>query len=100
MSTVADAVAALEGLGGRHLAGPLSGEVLRLALVEEPASLAALPPGSMAVLTRRASSETTGYRLDLALRRAGDAAVAAVVLHGWDELQPTARRLAERAGLA
>lgn len=100
MSTVADAVAALEGLGGRYLGGPLSGEVLRLALVEEPSSLAALPPGSMAVLTRRASSETTGYRLDLALRRAGDAAVAAVVLHGEDELQPTARRLAERAGLA
>jgi sugar diacid utilization regulator len=100
MTTAAALVAALEPLGARHVGGPLSTEVLRVALLEEPASLAALPPGTIALLTRRASSETTGYRLDLALRRAGDAAVGAIVLHGDADLQPTALRLAERAGLA
>ena len=98
MATVAALVAALEPLGARHLGGPLSGEVLRVALLEEPASLAALPSATIAVLTRRASAETTGYRLDLALRRAGDAGVGAIVLHGEADLQPTALRLAERAG--
>jgi sugar diacid utilization regulator len=100
MATVADVLDSLAPLGGRHLGGPLAGDVSRVALVEEPASLAALPPGTAAVLTRRASSETSGYRLDLALRRASDAGVAALVLHGGAELQATALRLAERAGLA
>jgi sugar diacid utilization regulator len=100
MATVAALVAALEPLGARHLGGPLAGEVLRVALLEEPASLAALPSATIALLTRRASSETTGYRLDLALRRAGDAGVGAIVLHGETDLPPTALRLAERAGLA
>ena len=97
VSLVADALAAL---GGSHLAGPLTGEAVKVALVEHPAALAALPPGTVALLTLRASAEATGYRLDLALRRAGDAAVAAVVLHGADKLPSTALRLAERAGLA
>jgi sugar diacid utilization regulator len=100
MAPTAALVAALESLGARHLGGPLTGEVLRVALLEDPASLAALPSATIAVLTRRASSETTGYRLDLALRRAGDAGVGAIVLHGEVDLQPTALRLAERAGLA
>jgi DNA-binding PucR family transcriptional regulator len=100
MASVASVLAALEPLGGRHLGGPLTADVLRVALVEEPATLAALTAGTAAMLTRRASSETTGYRLDLALRRAGDAGVAAVVLHADIELQATALRLAERAGFA
>jgi sugar diacid utilization regulator len=99
MPAAAALVAALEPLGARHVGGPLTAEVLRVALLEDPASLAALPPAAVAVLTRRASSETTGYRLDLALRRAGDAGVGAIVLHGDVDLQPTALRLAERAGL-
>lgn len=100
MATVAQVTAALAVLGGRHLAGPVTGEATRVALVEKSAALAALPPGTVALLTMRASAETTGYHLDLALRRAGDAAVAALVLHGAAKLPPTALRLAERAGLA
>lgn len=100
MPTAADAFAALAAIGAVHVAGPLTGTLVRVALIEEPAALAALPRGSLAVLTRHASAETTGYRLDLALRRAGDAGLVAVILHGADELPPTALRLAERASLA
>ena len=100
MATVSNVADALAALGGSHVAGPLTGEAIKVALVEQPAALAALPPGTVALLTLRASAEATGYRLDLALRRAGDAAVAAVVLHGADKLPSTALRLAERAGLA
>ena len=100
MATVSNVADALAALGGRHLAGPLTGEALRVALVEKPAALAALPPGTVALLTLRASSEATGYRLDLALRRAGDAAVAASCCTATDKLPSTALRLAERAGLA
>jgi sugar diacid utilization regulator len=100
MATVADVTEALAMLGGRHLAGPVTAQATRVALVEAPVALAALPPATVAVLTRRASEEATGYHLDLALRRAGDASLAAVVLHGADKLPSTALRLAERAGIA
>jgi sugar diacid utilization regulator len=100
MATVAHLVDALTAFGARHIAGPLTGEATRVALVERPAELAALPPGTVALLTLRGSAEATGYGLDLALRRAGDAGVAAVVVHEGDKLPSTALRLAERAGLA
>jgi sugar diacid utilization regulator len=100
MTTVAHVAEALAALGGQHVGGPVAGEATRVALVEKPAALAALPPGTVALLTLRASAEATDYHLDLALRRAGDATVAAVVLHGADKLPSTALRLAERVGLA
>nr|WP_055503373.1 helix-turn-helix domain-containing protein [Nonomuraea pusilla] len=51
-------------------------------LVEDLKDVAAQPPGSIVVLTRAASVQATGYRLDVALRDAAAAGAAALVLTG------------------
>jgi sugar diacid utilization regulator len=74
--------------------------VVRLA--ERFAELDDAPAGSFVVLSRLASAEVTGYRLDMALRWAAIHHVAAVAAFSAEEWQPavTALDIAGRADIA
>lgn len=77
-------------------------EVATVRLAERFAELDDAPEGSFVVLTRLASEEITGYRLDMALRWASVHHVAAVAAFSAERWQPalTALDIAGRAGIA
>lgn len=69
-------------------------------LAEQAAHLDAAPADSFAILSAAASEPLVGYRLDVALRRAGTRDVAVLGLVGGPtELAGTSRAIAERYGL-
>jgi sugar diacid utilization regulator len=80
--------------------GDRTAAVVRLA--ERFAELDDAPAGSFVVLSRLASAEITGYRLDMALRWAAIRGVAAVAAFSAQEWQPavTALDIAGRADIA
>ncbi len=75
-------------------------DVGSVALVDRSAEIASQRADAIVILTRQASSDLTGFRLDVAVRVACDAGLAALVLVGAAEPPSTALRLAERGGLA
>jgi sugar diacid utilization regulator len=77
-------------------------KVAMVRLAERFAELDDAPPDSFVVLSRLASAEITGYRLDMALRWAAIHRVAAVAAFSAEEWQPavTALDIAGRAGIA
>lgn len=102
MPTLAAMLASPELAGLRTVGGHDRRPVLQVRLAERLAELEAATEGSLVMLSRAASAEADGYRLDVALRRAGDRGVAAVVVlapPAWHP-GPTAVDLAERLGLA
>ena len=74
--------------------------VVRVALVDALDELSGAGRGALAILTRRASAELEGYQLDVAVRLAGQAGLAAVVVAGAGAAGVTTARLAERADVA
>ncbi len=85
----------------RHLAGPLTPRpATGVRLVEDLRRVVSQPRGSVLVLTAAASLEAAGYRLEVALRDAGAAEAAALVLTAEAEVGRGAAALAERAGVA
>jgi DNA-binding PucR family transcriptional regulator len=77
-------------------------KVATVRLAEQFAELDDAPHGSFVVLSRLASAEITGYRLDMALRRAAIHRVAAVAAFSAEQWQPavTALDIAGRADIA
>jgi len=77
-------------------------KVAMVRLAERFAELDDAPADSFVVLSRLASAEITGYRLDMALRWAAIHRVAAVAAFSAEEWQPavTALDIAGRAGIA
>jgi DNA-binding PucR family transcriptional regulator len=77
-------------------------KVVMVRLAERFAELDDAPPGSFVVLSRLASAEITGYRLDMALRWAAIHRVAAVAAFSAEQWQPavTALDIAGRADIA
>ncbi|MEU7002299.1 helix-turn-helix domain-containing protein [Nonomuraea sp. NPDC046570] len=85
----------------RVLAGPETpGAASGVGLVEDLRDVAGQPPGAVLVLTGAASRDAAGYRLDVALRDAAAAGVAALVLTAPAEIGRSAAALAERGGVA
>lgn len=83
------------------VAGPREpGTTSGVRLIEDLRDVAAQPPDSVLVLTRAAAREAAGYRLDVALRDAAAAGVAALVLTVSAEVGRSAAALAERGGVA
>ena len=77
-------------------AGPLSSAVV----FEEPVRVSEAPAGAVCLLTR-AASRLEGYQLDMCLRAAVSADVAALALFGIGERQPlSAKLIADRSGIA
>ncbi len=77
-------------------------QVTQVRLAEQFADLDHAPAGSLVVLSRAASAQATDYRLDMALRWAAIHQVAAVAAFSGQPWRPppTARDIAERAGIA
>lgn len=77
-------------------------KVATVRLAEQFAELDDAPPGSFVVLSRLASAEITGYRLDMALRWAAIHRVAAVAAFSAEQWQPaiTALDIAGQADIA
>lgn len=69
-------------------------------LVEDLREVVGQPPGSVLVLTRSASAQAAGYRLDVALRDAAACGAVALVLTGAGPAGRSATVLAERVGVA
>ena len=101
MPTLAAMLASPELAGLRVVGGHDAREVRQVRLAERLAELEGAGEGSLVVLSRAASAEAAGYRLDVALRRAGDRGVAGVVVLAGASWRPaaTAVDLAERLGL-
>ena len=68
-------------------------------LCDTPEAVAAAGEGGFAIVTPSASAELAGYRLDVTVRLACDAGLAAVALYGVDRVPATADRLAVRGSL-
>lgn len=102
MPTLESVLASPELEGLRRAGGHDRASVRQVQLAERLADLEQAAAGSLVVLSRTASAEAAGYRLDVALRRAGVRGVAAVMVLASDSWQPsaTAIDIAERAGLA
>ncbi len=81
---------------------PIGTPVTGVALVEDLDELERVPGQSIVLLTRAASAQANGYRLDVALRIAGSLGVAAVVLSGpaVAAVTPTAVALTDRFGVS
>ena len=77
-------------------------QVERLAFAESLDSLQEAKPGSLVLLGRQASAHVETYRVDVALRLAGQRGVGGLILCGSrvTELTPTTAAVAERAGMA
>jgi sugar diacid utilization regulator len=101
MATVADLLRGpgLEGIS--LLAGRPRGARLSTAVVvEEPVRVGDAPSGSVCILSR-AASRLEGYQLDMCLRAAVAADVAAVALYSRDERPPrSAQLIADKTGVA
>jgi sugar diacid utilization regulator len=69
-------------------------------LVESPDELSEVGPGDLAVFTAHASAAAHGYRLDVALREAGERGAVGIVLHGVERVSTSAERLGERGQVA
>jgi sugar diacid utilization regulator len=83
------------------VAGPWDARaVQRIAIVDDLDELARTNPGTLAILTRSASSRAAGYELDFVLRHAGDRELAGVALYGPPTTSLTAIRLADRSRVA
>ncbi len=100
VTSVAELLILPAGASLTLLAGPASGRVERLALVEDPARVEGEPAGTLAILTAAASRGVDGYVLDVTLRRAVAAGLAGVVLVGPLPLAATAGTIAGRGSLA
>jgi sugar diacid utilization regulator len=88
-------------IGVTLVAGPWDARAVEhVVIVDEPAEIERAPRGSVAILTRHASTRAAGYELDLVLRRAGDRELAAVALYGPATTSITAIRLADRSRVA
>lgn len=87
-----------ESDGLRWLAGPEDDprEVIAVVLIETLSDIAQAGPGELGLLTAEASSLATGYRLDIALREAGERGMCGLVLAGVENVSPSAKRLATR----
>jgi hypothetical protein len=86
-----------------YLARPRAAPAVRsVALVEDLEQLEHVAGEAIVLLTRAASSIARSYRLDVALRIAGSAGVAALVLSGpaVAEVTPASVGLADRLGVA
>jgi sugar diacid utilization regulator len=70
-------------------------------LAEEVSAISRGDAGSIVILSARASAEATGYRLDVAVRLAGDSEAAALVLVATDSIHidSSARGTAEAGGV-
>lgn len=93
-------VTALHDFDVRHLAGPTSGVAHSVALVEDVDGIDERLFGSIVILTASTSSQLDDYQLDVALRRAGESGVAAVVLPGWSALARSGDHVADRSAVA
>lgn len=86
-----------------HLvAGPAAGhDIARACVCEKLGEIGGISAGTLVILTA-AASEIEDYQLDLALREAGSAGVAGVVLYrpGDDPVHASAHRIAERSAVA
>ncbi|GAB1511257.1 PucR family transcriptional regulator [Actinophytocola sp. KF-1] len=84
------------------LAGDAAGVVRAVRVVAELPGLRALGPGDLAVVVPSVSAQAQGHQFDVALRDTAATGAAAVVLTGVgaDAVEPTARRIADRCGLA
>jgi len=85
--------------GATLLAGRLR-SAAGVVLLESTDEIGDAAAGCLAVLTRRASAEVAGYRLDVALRRATDAGAVAVAVYGLRELDAASAAIALRGGVA
>lgn len=85
-----------------HIAGPAdAGPLGSVAIAQEVSDLEDAQPDALVVLSRAASAQASGYRLDLAIRLAGSREAAGIVLtDGRDTVAHTAASIAERTGLA
>jgi sugar diacid utilization regulator len=103
MRNVADVLADPGLRDVRVLAGdPSSGQVAVVRLVEDIDRPGALPPKAFVILGTSASAAASGYRLDIALRRAAGQGVSAVLLTGPaapERVAATAGALAQRSGV-
>jgi hypothetical protein len=86
----------------RPLAGPVNDPpVSSVVLVEALGDLVKLPKHALAVLTREASAEAGGYRMDMAIKLAASRGAAGILLtDGRSELGQTAANIATSADLA
>jgi sugar diacid utilization regulator len=102
MPTVEAMLSSPELTGLRPAGGYDRALVRRVQLAERLADLERAAEGSLVLLSRAASAEASGYRLDVGLRRAGVHRVAGVVVLASGSWHPsaTAVDIAERAGLA
>ncbi len=84
------------------LAGDATGVVRSVRVVAELPELRVLGPGDLAVVMPAVSTQAQGHQFDVALRDTAATGAAAVVLTGVDAdaVEPTARRIADRCGLA
>jgi hypothetical protein len=88
----------LRGLARRVGGGTGDAEVDHVTLVEDVDDLIGIHAGALVVLTRGASRDATGYRLDMALKLASSRSAAALVLtDGRAGVPPTTSLIAERA---
>lgn len=98
--TVADLLASQQRLGVSLLAGPAVGRPIRdVTSIEALSAIAEARAGSLLVVMQQVATHAAGYELDIALRRASERRLSALVLVGRTELPVTARNLAGRAGL-
>jgi hypothetical protein len=100
-ASVADLLRAPGLEGVRLLAGPGDARSLSAAIVvEEPIRVGEAPPGAVCLLTQ-AASRLEGYQLDMCLRAAVSADVAALGLFGIGDRPPlSAKLIADRSGVA
>lgn len=98
--TAADLLDSASPLGLRLLGGPGDGPGIRdVTAIESLAAIAGAARGSLVVVLQAASSAAPSYELDVAVRRAADRGLAALLLAGRDHLPVTSVQLAERARL-
>jgi sugar diacid utilization regulator len=84
-------------LGLTLVGGPWDARAVEhVVIVDDLAELSRAPRGAIAILTRHASALAAGYQLDLLLRRAGEAQLAAIATYGPPSTSATAIRLADR----
>lgn len=90
-----------EGRGLTLVAGPWDARAAEaVTIVDDLEELRGARAGAVALLTRHASSLAAGYRLDVALRLAGEHELAALAVFGEATTSVTAIRLATRARIA
>jgi sugar diacid utilization regulator len=101
MPTVDELLRTREGRALTLVAGPWDArDVEGVTIVDAIEELEAAPAGTIALLSRHASSLAAGYELDVALRVGAARRIAALAVYGESTTSLTAIRLADRARVA